>query len=110
MVQLNEYCRERTVPHLDKVATDHIDYIDYKGCTEYNEKCEQQVHDYSLLIIRGFGQLICDFSLLNCDFSQFICEFSLKHLDDLKGPLNYKASNHFDRAPPGTSRVAAQTN
>ncbi len=45
------------MPHLDKVATDHIatDHIDSvsnKGCKEDNEKSEQQVHDYSLLILR----------------------------------------------------------
>ena len=103
MVQVNEYCRDRTVPHLDKVATDHIatDHIDSvsnKGCKEDNEKSEQQVHDYSLLINRDFRQLICDFILLSllliCDFSLLICESSLKHLADLKGPI---ASNHFDR-------------
>ncbi len=74
------------MPRLDKVATNDIDSINNKGCKEDSEKSEQQVHDYSLLIICDFRQLICDFSLLTCDFSLLICEFSLKDLDDLKGP------------------------
>ncbi len=76
--RLKEYCRERTVPHLDKVATDYIDYINNRS----NENPDQNVCDYSLLICvldRDFSQLICDFSLL-------ICVVCLKHLEDLQGP------------------------